>query len=141
MLSPSMITSSNGNVACSFVIWLATSYCSLSRVPFEIVAEQAFSLFRFPAQEQRRAERLAHRIEEHRRLVVRNTVGRRHSAGPQPDRVGPGPAGPCNAGIEHRGGKRQDVLRALETRSAEKRFVWDLRGGVGQRGPLFRCFV
>ena len=55
----------------------------------EIFAEHPLGLRGFAAEEQRRAERLAQRIEEDRRLVVRQRVRRGDGARPEPDRTRP----------------------------------------------------
>jgi len=57
------------------------------RVPRQVDAEHAFGLFGPAIEKERGAKRLAHRIEENRRLVVWKLVGGGDSARPQPDRV------------------------------------------------------
>ena len=59
----------------------------VARMLFEIFAEHALGVGRAAGREQRRAQRLAHRIEPHRRLVVGKLIGRGDRLLPELDRA------------------------------------------------------
>ena len=106
------------------------------RVPRQVVAEDPFAVRRLAVEKERRAERLADRIEPDRRLVVGHLVAGGHGAPPETNGASPGAARRGDTRIEHERGHGEDRLGALEARATEERLGRDRGGRLRQGDPL-----
>ena len=110
-------------------------------MPQQIVAKHALGLIDLSTEQQRGAVRFPNRIEEHRRLVVRNLVGQGDRFLPRADRFIMRIASPGNAGVEHSGREHDDASRSGKAGSAEERVLRNLPERLGQRRALLCCFI